>query len=570
MKFVKVIIVCFVVFCSNVITAQNFSWMNSAGGTYDDLSGKVIRGTDNFYLYGNFEGNVTITNTQSGTPIQLVNHGWGTDIFLMSVDSLGNVVWAKSFGSDGYDTTMGTVHFNYADSTILLVGTHTADFYYGPNSTDFVSLFNGAGQSVAFLKIKENGDVVKVKTTTEFGLGFQYLNDVQERDSTFYLSGSFSGDLTFPKKNGSGDTTILGPPLGSGMQACVISLDNNFKFNFITMTPQYIYKMEFDSIGNIYGIGSYEWNLNSNWYLNTSLIKLSPNGVLKFAKPIKTKSTSYAKYSYLNIISNNNISFTTHSSDTTLFDNINLYTSPLCVWNTHPQFEYFSLRLDSLGNMTNIIPYEVGTDMVYGVDFNMNALGESYFTIPYTGTVSVNSNTYTSNGGSDVLLYAFDVNANINWVQSFGSTGNDYCNSITFDDGNNPVLHGTFESSITVTQKGSKKSTPISINSNGGKDVFYAKINRTLVVPTSLTTVSNSNSINVYPSPASNKLYVKINDFDNTYALDIFNSVGQLVIHQSTNSDITEIDISICESGIYTYKVYSKNFNECGKILILH
>ena len=105
------------------MNAQNFSWINSAGGTLDDLSGKVVRGTKNFYLYGNFEGNVTITNTQSGTPIQLINQGFGTDIFLLSVDSLGSVVWAKSFGSSGYDTTMGTVHFNYADSTILLVGT---------------------------------------------------------------------------------------------------------------------------------------------------------------------------------------------------------------------------------------------------------------------------------------------------------------------------------------------------------------------------------------------------------------------------------------------------------------
>lgn len=574
MKFKKIIIVWFVMFSIHEGLAQNFSWMNSAGGTSDDLSGKVVRGTKNFYLYGIFEGNMTITNTQSGTPIQLVNKGWGSDIYLISVDSLGEVVWAKSFGSTGYDSTMGSVRFNYADSTLLLVSTHTSDFYYGPNPTDFVSLFNGAGQSVAFLKIKENGDAIKVKTTTEFGVGFQYLNDVQERDHKFYLSGMFSGDLTFSKNNGSGDTTIIGPPFGSQGVACVISLDNNFKFNFITMTPQYIFKMEFDSIGNIYGIGSYDWSVDSlstsAWYLNTSLIKLSPNGNLKFSKLIKTKSISYGKYSFLNIISNNNISFTTHSSDTTLFNNINLYTSPLCVWNTHPQFEYFSMRLDSLGNMTKLIPYEVGTSIVYGVDFNMNALGETYFTIPYTGTISVNSNTYTSNGGTDVLLYAFGVNANINWVQAFGSTGNDYCNSITFDDVNNPVLHGTFESSITVAQKGFKKSSPISINSNGGKDVFYAKINRTVVAPASLNALLNSNIINVYPSPASNKLFIKINDELDKYTLDIFNCLGQLVLHQPSNSNITEIDVSIFESGIYTYKIYNNNFNQCDKILIQH
>jgi hypothetical protein len=566
MKFLKIVIVSFVLFLYSNITAQNFSWMNSAGGTYDDLSGKVVRGTKNFYLYGNFMGNVTLTNTQSGTPIQLINHGWGTDIFLISVDSLGKVIWGKSFGSSGYDTTMGTIRFNLADSTLMLVGTHTSDFYYGSGPSDYVGLFNGAGQSVALLRIKENGNVVKVKTSTEFGLGFQFMTDVQQNDTSIILSGSFSGDINIPKKNGNGDTTIAALP----DYGCVISLDHDFKFNFLTFTPQYIYKMELDSLGNIYGIGSYEWNDGPTWYLNSSLIKLSPTGDLKFAKKIKTKSFSYAKYSYLNIISNNNISFTTHSSDTTFFANVNLYTSPLAVWTAHPQFEFFTLRLDSLGDLVDLIPYEVGTTMVDGVDFNMNGLGESYFTIPYFGTISVNSNTYTSNGSTDVLLYSFDINANINWVQSFGSTGTDYCNSITFDNANNPVLHGTFQSSITVTQTGSKKSSPISISSNGGKDVFYAKINRTTSILTSINTLnSDATRINVYPIPAADKVYFKINT-NGKYVLDIFNSMGQLVLHESSGLSICEIDVSGLGSGIYTYKVHSNDINQSGKLLIQH
>ena len=573
MKTLRIVIVCIAMFCSNIATAQSFSWMNSTGGTLDDLSGKVVRGTKNFYLYGNFEGDATITNTQSGTPIQLINHGFGTDIFLISVDSLGEVVWAKSFGSNGYDTIMGTIRFNYEDSTILLVGTHTEDFYYGTNPSDFIGLFNGAGQSVAFLKIKENGDIAKVKTTTEFGLGFQYLQDVQERNNDFILSGSFSGNLIFPKKNGSGDTTIIGPPLGNTMQSCVISLDNNFKFNFFTATPQYIYKMEFDSVGNIYGIGSYDWSIGSGpsttWYLNTSLIKLSPTGDLKFAKQIKTKSTSYAKYSYLNIISDNKISFTTLSSDTTFFDNINLYTSPLCVWNTHPQFEFFSLRLDSLGNMTSIIPYEVGTGMVYGVDFNMNRLRESYFTIPYTGTVSVNGNTYTSNGGTDVLLYAYDANANINWVQSFGSTGNDYCNSITFDNANNPVLHGTFESTITISEGTQKSGNPISISSNGGKDVFYAKINRTENITTMLAdNTLYETDIRLFPNPAKDKLYIKATGKKSDYKFEFFDSCGKLLF-KSMITTASEINISEYEAGIYFYTISDADKKNTGKVILI-
>lgn len=569
MKLLKAAIVWFVLFIVNTGMAQSFSWMNGAGGTFDDLSGKVVRGSKNFYLYGNFEDNVTITNTKSGAPIQLTSHGFGSDIFLISVDSLGEALWAKSFGSVGYDTIMGSIRFNQADSTLLMIGTHTSDFYYGSGPSDFVGLYNGAGQSVAFLKIKENGDVVKVKTTTEFGIGFQYMNDVQQNDTSYILSGLFGGSLVFPKKNGSGDTTITGDPLGSPMQPCVISLDTSFKFNFLTLTPQYIYKMELDSIGNIYGIGGYDRNINSNWYVNTSLIKLSPSGDLKFAKLLKTNSISYARYSYLNIISDNKISFTTHSSDTTYFDNVNLYTSPLCTWSTHQPFEFFSLRLDSTGNITNIIPYEIGTTMVYGIDFNMNKLKESYFTIPYTGTFSANGTTYTSNGGSDVLLYAFDANANINWVQSFGSSGDDYCNSITFDDLNNPVLHGTFESSITVNQRTQKSGTPINISSNGGKDVFYAKINRTeniaTSIPDKLSPVAN---VSLFPNPAKDKLYVKVPDAKKDHTLELFDAYGKLLLRTKIETELSEINISGYKAGIYFYNISGSNTKTSGKVVI--
>lgn len=545
------------------IEAQSFSWMNSAGGTFEDLSAKVVKGTKNFYLYGTFEGTLDINNTQSGDPIQLVNQSWGSDIFLISADSLGKVVWAKSFGSSGYDSIMGSIRFNKVDSTVMLISTHTSDLYYGSSPTDFIGLFNGAGQSVAFLKIKENGDVVKVKTSTEFGVGFQYLNDVQQNDSTFFLSGLFSGDLLFSKKTGVGDTTITGIPFGSGMQSCIVSLDKNFKFNFLTVTPQRVLKMELDSLGNIYGIGDNE--------LNAFLIKYTKQGTLKYFKQLTNPPITFAKYSYLNIISNNNISFSSYSSDTTKFNGINLYTSPLSNWTTHSQNEYFSLRVDSLGNLVKIIPFQIGTPLLNQSSLNVNTLGETYFTIPFSGTVTINNTNYVSVGGTDVLLLSYDINGNTNWLQSFGSTGDDYCNSITFDNANNPILHGTFESSITVSQSGFKTASPLSINSNGGKDVFYAKINRTLVVPTSLSpNSSKSFIIKVFPNPASNKLYIKASETNDKYTLELFNVMGQLVLRNNLISSVSEIDISSFDSGIYTYKIYNNNTNECGKTLIQH
>ncbi len=556
-------------FLSKNSEAQSFSWLNSAGGTSEDLSARVVKGTKNFYLYGTFEGTLDINNTQSGNLIQLVNQSWGSDIFLISADSLGKVVWAKSFGSSGYDSIMGSIRFNKTDSTIMLISTHTSDLHYGASPTDFISLFNGAGQSVAFLKIKENGDVVKAKTSTEFGIGFQYLNDVQQNDSTFFLSGLFSGDLLFSKKNGSGDTTISGIPFGSGMQPCLISLDKNFKFNFYTTTPQRILKIELDSLGNIYGIGDNADVTYAN--SNAFLIKYSKKGSFKYIKQLTNPPITFGQYSYLNIISNNNISFTSYSSDTTKFDGINLYTSPLSNWTSHSQNEYFSLRVDSLGNLVKIIPFQLGTTLLNQASLNVNSLGETYFTIPFSGTVTINNTDYVSVGGTDVLLLSYDINGNTNWLQSFGSTGNDYCNSITFDNTNNPILHGTFESSITVSQSGFKANSPLSINSNGGKDVFYAKINRTQVASTSLLSYYTSqNMLKLYPSPASSKLHIAIYDANEKYTLEIFNAMGQLVLAKSINANLSEIDVTSFDSGMYSYKIHNSNMNEFGKIIIQH
>src|SRR6266478_3524366 len=87
-------------------TAQspNWLWAKSAGGTITDVGvGITTDAGGNVYAAGYFIsssiafGTTTLANVQAGN----------SDIFLVKYDASGNVLWAKSAGSTGYDSGNG-------------------------------------------------------------------------------------------------------------------------------------------------------------------------------------------------------------------------------------------------------------------------------------------------------------------------------------------------------------------------------------------------------------------------------------------------------------------------------
>jgi len=78
---------------------------------------------------------------------------------------------------------------------------------------------------------------------------------------------------------------------------------------------------------------------------------------------------------------------------------------------------------------------------------------------------------------------------------------------------------------------------------------------------------NNDDNINIYPNPANNILYIE-GVFDNSNNnLQIYNSLGSLIISKQITQNITTIDISQLSNGVYFVKILSDNFIYKQKII---
>jgi len=79
----------------------------------------------------------------------------------------------------------------------------------------------------------------------------------------------------------------------------------------------------------------------------------------------------------------------------------------------------------------------------------------------------------------------------------------------------------------------------------------------------------NKHSINVYPNPANDIIYVTLHDASliNNTTIEIYNAIGNLVLTQKSYSENTSIIINSLTKGIYTVRVISDNKQTVNRII---
>ncbi|MBN2682583.1 MAG: T9SS type A sorting domain-containing protein [Bacteroidales bacterium] len=87
----------------------------------------------------------------------------------------------------------------------------------------------------------------------------------------------------------------------------------------------------------------------------------------------------------------------------------------------------------------------------------------------------------------------------------------------------------------------------------------------------SLSTVTEINpaeisKINVYPSPASNYIFVEVDELEN---ITMFNNIGQAVYTLNAHENKCKIDISSFEKGIYHISVKTKNSSITRRVVLI-
>ena len=105
-------------------------------------------------------------------------------------------------------------------------------------------------------------------------------------------------------------------------------------------------------------------------------------------------------------------------------------------------------------------------DRSFGITTDEN--GNSYITGYFSDTATFGSFNLTSYGSSDIFFAKIDANGNWLWANQAGGSEGDAGRGITTDENGNIYVSGTFNNTITFG--------PYNLTSNGGVDIFVAKI----------------------------------------------------------------------------------------------
>ncbi|MEP7264452.1 MAG: LamG-like jellyroll fold domain-containing protein, partial [Bacteroidota bacterium] len=251
-------------------------WQKSFGGTQDEAAGfgnKTITTPDGGFIMAgqtlSLDGQVTVNHDQGG------NGGYG-DVWVVKTDSLGSIIWQKSYGSDGPDAAQDIVRLpdgGYIIAATAGASTPSGDVTFTYGGLDFwVIRIDSVGN---LLWQKNYGgsvdDIANAVTPTSDG-GFVVAGRTSSQNNGL-VSGihSFNSDMWVIKIDSLG-TFQWQRTLGGFWQEEAFSVCETFDGSYA-----------------VFGItGSNDGNVSGNHGGSPSgdcwLVKLSPLGVLQWQK----------------------------------------------------------------------------------------------------------------------------------------------------------------------------------------------------------------------------------------------------------------------------------------------
>jgi len=226
-------------------------WAKSYGGFSDDRAYSIgLDSAGNIFVTGSFQDSIDI---DPGAGINYLYSNGSDDILVQKMDSAGNVIWAKGFGSKGRDLgtsisidAIGSVYTAgyFADTTDIDPGPGTADVILKGVVDVFIQKLDGSGNFVWARTFGGNG--VEVPFLTKF-----------DASGNLYTTGYFQDSVDFDPGSGTNFQSSLG---GSDIFIQKLDTSGDFKWvrSFGGVSEDIGTSISFDDNGNLYITGSFE------------------------------------------------------------------------------------------------------------------------------------------------------------------------------------------------------------------------------------------------------------------------------------------------------------------------
>ncbi|MCP4438044.1 MAG: T9SS type A sorting domain-containing protein [Aureispira sp.] len=551
----KLILLCFIFITSQQnLLSQNFEWAISAGGTPSPMApndtdkgfSTVSDALGNTYTTGIFSGVVDFD--PSSNTVNLTSNNASGDVFIMKLNSTGNLVWAKNFGGNGYDEGLDIT----IDPTgnIITTGRFSGTVDFDPSSNGVTSLTSNGSYDIFIQKLDSSGNFIWAKSigsdlpddagavaTDHLGNiytcgSFRDTIDLNPNASTMYSYSAGNSDIFIQKLD----------PSGNFIWAKSIGGTSN----------EHTYGMEINNSNDIYITGFFEGSIdfNPNAGINNStsngssdifILKLDENGSFIWNKTMGGPSTDEGKDITLDNLGN--VYTTGYYNWTVDFDPNAGVNNLSSVVNTK---DIFIQKLDPSGNF--IWAKGVGGSSQYDVGYSIatDNMNNIYLTGSFFNTVDFDPNTgvsnLTSNGLSDIFILKLDNSGSFIWAEHLGGNNNEIGYSISLDDLSNIYVTGFFKETVDFDPS----IGTFNLSAQADDDLFIFKLSQSLTTP--ITNLESSKEgINIFPNPTNGIIYF---DKSMTGLLQIYTLDGKEVWTKNI-IDKNDLNLSALKNGVY-------------------
>lgn len=524
-------------------------WASSFGGSQFDFGYDVVADDlGNVYFTGSFSGTVDFEPGSGTTNLTSIAQ---SDLFIVKLNTTGNLVWAKNIGStsasEGRAITMD------AGGDILLTGYFggTTDFDPGAGTTNLTS---AGGHDIFVSRFNANGDLVWAKSMGGNSMD-QPRSISVDAAGNVYTAGQYEGSADFDPSAGTANLTSAG-----NQDAFICKLDGNGDFvwakslggtdidqatsisvdgyGFVHTTGYFSGTADFDP-------GAATANLTSNGFQDAFVSKLDANGDFVWVKQIGGASTDQGK----GIATDNlgNVYVTGDFNDTVDFDPSASVNALL----TNGSPDVFVLKLMCAPN---------------NVTETVTACGSYIFDgVTYTSDNNTATNTLTNAYGCDSIITLDLTIVNVDVVTTVANdtiTANAIGATYQWINcSDNSLITGETDASYVATQSGDYAV----IVTEGSCTDTSACVNVTI---SSLSTI-NIDAIKhqIYPNP-TNGIVTLAFDKNQSGNLLVTNIMGQLVKQIEFNQTVNvNLDLTV-EAGLYFVWVQINEATVVSKLVV--
>ncbi len=519
------------VFTSIIAQGQpNIQWQKCFGGSgYEFPGGIALKANGSFMIAGgSSSSNGQVTGHHPGT----CGSGYEcSDFWIVNADSLGNIIWAKSYGGINEDIAYSIALTSTGGGVICglslsndgdVSGNHGIDDSWVISVDSLGNLlwqksFGGSNgeNSKSIIETNDNSYVVA-------GYSWSVDGDVPGNHRPNPPPGGETSDVWIINIDSSGAilwSKNFGGPGDDLANSIIQTNDGGFAFIGITNSAggdvpavhggRDILLGRLDALGNILWAKSYGGSGTDEG----NSIKQTPDS--GFVLVGRTASND------------GDISFS----------------------HNPPSFDVWVIKTDKFGT----IEWEKAIGGSQS-DIGAGILEQDSGYIVLGSASSNDGDVIGNHGGIGILdsyLFMLDLNGQLIWSKCLGSFGSEW--STALGEGR---VDEYFVLSMTDSNNGDVSGN------HGGNDYWLAKLSST---PVSISEISNDGDYNLFPNPFKDIINLS-QEFPETGEIKIFNTLGKLVYSSQLKSR-TAIDLSFLDDGIYFLKYKDEKVTHIKKII---